>query len=264
MTSSIEGCVELVANGDFEVERSGWTFPSTGAGYTDEITYDGSGQAIRVGSLDGPNVADISIAEQLIDLPDDYERIVLDFRYYPIADPDPGPGDLQYVDIHNFFTEQFEDRVLSVKRNDRRWLQLQSDLSDLPGQRIRLRFAVNNDGVGGRSAMYIDNVSIRACGFTGDAAPKDPNATVTSWAQEESPTATSAGTSSADATADAQLTASAQSTSDASGSHPTSAGTGAAAWTNRLGMVAVLAGVLVVIALLVWGILYALRPNDPS
>ncbi len=271
--SSVKGCVELVANGDFEAESDGWTFPLTSAGYTDEVTFEDSEQAIRVGRLDGPNVADISIAEQLIDLPEDYERIVLEFRYYPIGDPDPGPGDLQYVDIHNFFTEQFEDRVLSVQRSDARWLQQQSDLSDLPGQRIRLRFAVNNDGVAGRSAMYIDNVSIRACGFTGDAATEDANATATSVAQEESTTAASAGTASADATANAKLTASAKSTSDASESQK-SAGTatataqdgqaGAADWTNRLGMIAVLTGVLVVIALLVWGILYALRPNDPG
>jgi hypothetical protein len=278
VTSSVEGCVELVANGDFESEDDGWAFPLSSAGYTTDITYEGE-RAIRVGQLDGSRNADISIAERLVDLPDDYERIVLEFRYYPIAEPDsePGPGDLQYVDIHNFYTEQFEDRVLSVQRSDGRWLQQQSDLSHLSGQRIRLRFAVNNDGIAGRSAMYVDSVSIRACGFMGDAATEGADIAPTSGGQEESTTTTSAVTATADAiasvTAAARLAASVDRTREASESLVVAETVTAtppvredprstAAWTSWLGTFAVLAGILVVIALLVWGILYALPPND--
>ena len=123
------GCVELVVNGDFEELGRGWTFPSGNVDYTDEITLAVADRRFESAVLDDPNVADISIAEQLVNLPDDYERIILEFRYYPLADPDPGPGDLQYVDIHNFYSEQFEERVLGVKRNDEQWLQEQSDLS---------------------------------------------------------------------------------------------------------------------------------------
>lgn len=267
--SSVAGCVELVINGDFETESDGWIFPLTSAGYTEDITYGDSKRAIRIGSLGSPDVADIGIAEQLIDLPKGYERIILEFRYYPITDPDPGPGDLQYVDIYNYYTEQFEDRVLSVQRSDKRWLQQQSDLSDLSGQRIRLRFAVNNDGVAGRSAMYIDNVSVKACGFTGDTAEVDANATATSEAQGGG----TGGTSSRNSTAVATLTTPDNGTSGMSGTQtggvtptatPSDNSGWMAGWINQLGAIAILAGILVVIALLVWGILYALRPNDPN
>ena len=239
------GCVEFVVNGDFEERGIGWTFPSGNADYTKEITYGDSGQAIRIGSLDDPNVADISIAEQLINLPDNYERIVLEFYYYPMADPDPGPGDLQYVDIHNYYTEQFEERILGVKRNDAQWLQQQSDISYLSGQRIRLRFAVNNDGVAGRSAMNVDGVSIKACGFIeNDAMGKGES---TSASTPLSPTAGDEMGSGTQVGDELDVTVTSDVTPDP--------------WWDQLGIGAVLGGILVLIALLVWAILYALRPN---
>ena len=43
------------------------------------------------------------------------------------------------------------------------WLAANYDLSLLKGQPIRVVFAVNNDGVAGSTAMYVDDVSIQAC-----------------------------------------------------------------------------------------------------
>jgi hypothetical protein len=249
------GCVEFVVNGDFEERGSGWTFPSGNADYTKEITYGNSGQAIRIGSLDDPNEADISIAEQLINLPDNYERIVLEFYYYPMADPDPGPGDLQYVDIHNYYTEQFEERILGVKRNDAQWLQQQSDISYLSGQRIRLRFAVNNDGVAGRSAMNVDGVSIKACGFIeNDAMGKPPGEAPGTNPDESASASTSLSPTAGDEMGSGTQVGDELDVTVTSDVTPDP-------WWDQLGIGAVLGGILVLIALLVWAILYALRPN---
>jgi hypothetical protein len=51
------------------------------------------------------------------------------------------------------------------------WLTADYDLTIQAGQEIRLVLAVNNDGVEGRSAMYVDNVSIMSCTFGDLLAP---------------------------------------------------------------------------------------------
>jgi hypothetical protein len=240
-----DGCLELVINGDFEKRGIGWTIPSgtQESGYTSEITYDSSRQAMRVGSLTGANIPSISSVVQLVDLPPSFDSYELTFQYYPVTDPDPGPGDLQYVDVYNQFTGQFEMRVLSVQENDRTWKPIAADLAYLAGEEIRLAFSVDNDGVSGRSTMYIDNVSLKACGPPegGFTAPV---------------TSPPSGGPSISATA-APLFRPDGETADAN----SSIGLVSLAW---LGPLATWLGVFVIIALLVWGIIYALRSNDTS
>lgn len=169
-TPTPSGCVELVQNGGFEISGVGWDIPAgdDGVGYTTSVTHKGSRQSMRIGAIDSANLATLHLVEQDVDLPADFDFIRLEFRYYPLYSADPGPGDLQYLDIYNADSEQFEVRVMSEQRNDREWLLGNADLSELAGEKIRLRFAVNNDGVAGRTAMYLDDVSILAC--TDDAS----------------------------------------------------------------------------------------------
>lgn len=165
-------CVELLTNGDFE-SGSGWNMsqgPATPS-YTSDITFNGSGQAMVLGILEGDNLASISAIDQVVELPEDAHSIILSFRYYPIFEPSPGPGDLQYVDIYNMQTGQFAGRALGTQANDRTWRTADYDLTMQAGQRVRLVIAVNNDGVEGRSAMIVDNISIRACNFAGLVNP---------------------------------------------------------------------------------------------
>ncbi len=160
-----EPCVELVRNGSFEEGDVYWNLIEGARPpvITDEVAFPYGGHSLRLGIVDGENVASISAADQLVELPDDAYSIVLSLRYYPIADGEPGPGDLQYIDIYNALTGQFAGRVLSGQRNDAVWLAANYDLSLLAGQPIRVVFAVNNDGVAGTSSMYVDDVSILAC-----------------------------------------------------------------------------------------------------
>ncbi len=126
---------------------------------------------MRLGILDGDNLASISAVDQVIVLPVEANSIILSFRYYPLYDADPGPSDLQYVDIYNVLTGQFAGRALGTQSNDRTWRTADYDLTMQAGQTIRLVLAANNDGVEGRSAMYVDNVSIMACNFADLIAP---------------------------------------------------------------------------------------------
>ncbi len=168
-------CVELINNGDFEADDIGWSLlPGPAApAYTMVQTFNGSGQSMRLGITEGANVASISAIDQEVALPAESASIVLSFRYYPLMESPPGPGDLQYVDIYDVTTTQFAARALGVQANDRTWLVADDDLTALAGQTIRLVLAVNNDGVEGRTAMYVDNVSLIACESTNIVTPGD-------------------------------------------------------------------------------------------
>jgi uncharacterized repeat protein (TIGR01451 family) len=185
-------CAEVLENGDFEVTDGGWTVLQGVAAplYTSELTFNGSGQAMRLGIIDGDNLASISAVDQVISLPGEANSIILSFRYYPLYEPEPGPGDLQYVDLYNVLTGQFAGRALGPQSNERSWLTVDYDLTMQAGQTIRLVLAVNNDGVEGRTAMYVDNVSIMACNFgdlvaPGDAPTRDPALSSSSLAERE-------------------------------------------------------------------------------
>jgi hypothetical protein len=164
--SAATECVELITNGDFE-SGSGWNMLQgpVAPAYTSDPTFNGSGQAMLLGILEGANMASISAIDQVVSLPVDANSIILSLRYYPMYEDSPGPGDLQYVDIYNTMTGQFAGRALGTQANDRAWRIADYDLTMQAGQEVRVVLAVNNDGVEGRSAMVVDNVSILACNF---------------------------------------------------------------------------------------------------
>jgi hypothetical protein len=62
--------------------------------------------------------------------------------------------------------------VLFRSANREQWLMGQYDLTPFAGQTVQLFFGVNNDGIDGRMAMVVDNVTVSACsaGATGAAA----------------------------------------------------------------------------------------------
>ena len=174
----VSECTELVNNGDFEVNNTGWTLldGTSPPSYTTELAFNRSRQSMRLGIVGGANVASISAIDQMIALPADATSIILSFRYFPLYEPVPGPGDLQYVDIYNVLSGQFAGRALGTQSDERTWLAEDYDLTMQAGQTIRLIIAVNNDGIEGRTAMYVDNVSIMACRFNDLVAPSSDRA----------------------------------------------------------------------------------------
>ncbi len=181
---ALEPCVELVNNGGFEATGVGWRIMpgERPAVFTGERTFNNSRQALRLGIVDLENVRSVSAADQAVELPAQVSDIFLEFRYFPMADGDPGPGDLQYVDLYDDATGQFIDRILGGQSDARSWLQVKYELTPLAGRAIRLLLAVNNDGVAGRTAMYVDDVSIRACNYEGEPAATPPPETPTTAA----------------------------------------------------------------------------------
>ena len=123
------------------------------------------------GSSISPTRSQTAPSIQDITLPPGAALITLSFWYYPQFDSAPGANALQYVNITNLFNSQFVAQVLGVQRNDRTWLFQQYDLTAQAGQQIRLTLGVRNDGVGGRLAMWADNVSIIVCSVAPPPSP---------------------------------------------------------------------------------------------
>ena len=161
------GCYEAVMNGGFEQVGATWVLTSSPRPPQYDATqiYEGA-LAMRMGIVDLPNAFSDSAVYQDITLPAGATLITLSFRYYPQFDSAPGANALQYVNITNLFNGQFVAQPLSAQRNDRTWLFQQYDLTAQAGQQIRLALGVRNDGVGGRLAMWADNVSIIVCSAT--------------------------------------------------------------------------------------------------
>ncbi len=236
------GCIELIENGDFETIDAGWEIksPDATSGYETEFGHSGSSQSMRVAAINVANEPSTDVVAQAVMLPEGAQTIRLELWYYPQQNSDDaGPGDLQYVDLYRYPSGQFEKRVLTEQRGDAEWLQLQSDLTEFAGQRIQLRLAVINDGVAGRSAMFVDDVSILACTDDGSI---DGGGDKEDWTEIPSVKRPITDKGTVDSTPTEPDT-----NTGILGFAPNALG--------RLGTLAVLFGVLVVIGLLAWALL---------
>jgi hypothetical protein len=163
------GCVNLVENGGFEVISPGWQIQASTRPpmYTNEATFNGSRQAMRVGNgMELSNVESISEVRYIpVLFPRDARSVILRFRYSPRYDAAPGE-DLQQADIFYHNSNALALSVLNVQENDNNWRLVEKDLTAYKGELISLRFRVRNDGALGRTLMYVDDVEVEYCGPT--------------------------------------------------------------------------------------------------
>lgn len=210
-------CEELLINPGFET-RTGWELVGVESPpqYTTDRAYRGD-WSMRLGIVGPTNVASISAAQQTIQIPTFASSLTLSMRYWPISGGNPG-NDLQYIDIYNGYNNQFIKRIWSdlasiaimdvdgdgdtdeVDAAAQEWLFVTRDLTDVKAltDKIRIFFAVTNDGGGGTTALYLDDVQLRACDTQPPATATrtpSPSATVTT-----SPSPTASGTATATST----------------------------------------------------------------
>ncbi|MDY6876690.1 MAG: M28 family peptidase [Chloroflexota bacterium] len=174
-------CVEGISNGGFESDGD-WEIPLTGypAGYTSAAAHSGN-RSMRVGIVEpADDVYSYSSARQAVTIPADAISATLRFWLYPMSEevlanpafPAHPPvstaqetvlsDDAQYVLILDE-SDQRIGTLIWQRRNDRAWTFHQFDLDDYAGQTIKLQFGVYNDGWGGATAMYVDDVSLEIC-----------------------------------------------------------------------------------------------------
>ncbi|MBI3957971.1 MAG: hypothetical protein HY328_04100 [Chloroflexi bacterium] len=179
------GCSELLVNGGFEVKDLAWqTFGTESPpAYTTSPVFSGE-QAMRLGIVEGANLAIINGVRQTAFLPNSASSLVLGFHYRPIHESLPG-DDLQYLDIYDANSGVRLYQLHAALNNNANWIFLQYDLTPLKGKSIRIDVGVRNDGSGGRTAMIIDDLSLLSC----DAGAV-PTATPTGLSMLATPTPT--------------------------------------------------------------------------
>lgn len=155
-------CVELLLSGAFNDGLANWhTTAGDPLGVTVSTdTYRSAPYAMKLGSLDVA-LSGLAAAQQLIAVPVCSVSVTLEVWIYTQSQPDAGT-DYQEIALLSasggLLFAPYRERA-----NDNRWVRLQFDVSAFAGSFVFLRFAVNNDGGGGRTAMYVDDVRLTAC-----------------------------------------------------------------------------------------------------
>jgi hypothetical protein len=179
LTTAAEGCVELVANGGFEIDAA-WELPATAyqARYSTAQARNGS-RSMQVGIVDAADDEySYSSAQQAVAIPagvgsaslrwwlytvSDEPAILTSLPVPPLAPQDVLADDAQYVKLYS------EGGALlatfwSGRRDDRAWTQWVSlNLAAYAGQIVRLYFGAFNDGDSVPTGMYVDEVTLVAC-----------------------------------------------------------------------------------------------------
>jgi photosystem II stability/assembly factor-like uncharacterized protein len=175
---------DIIVNGGFEAS-GGWTMLDTPrpAGYTDQVAYNGQRSA-RVGIVNDSNTYAYSSARQVVTIPPDATAAMLSLTLYPVSSesataaqsqvfrhgritetalayPFTGPvGDTQYVLIIDPDSAEILQVLYVGLSNVQRWERHTFDLLQYAGQTITIHLGVYNDGQGGWTGMYWDDVSL--------------------------------------------------------------------------------------------------------
>ncbi len=193
-------CGDGLGNGGFE-QNTDWTLPGTAypAVYSTAKAHSGD-RSLRAGILmSGENVYSYSAANQTISVPTavptDVETATLTLWWWPVTTEDeltqtvaaaavdqatlqaivdgvapaaPLAGDRQYVILTNENNKVITS-LLWARSNAQEWQQATFDLAPYLGRALRVHIGVYNDGVGGVTAMYADDVSAQFCKNAGEA-----------------------------------------------------------------------------------------------
>ena len=174
------GCVNLIANGGFESDAA-WQINNTvyPAGFVTFPVYSGA-RALRAGIVHPPhNVYSYSSAQQTITIPAGPAAVTLRYQLFatttgtrakltPPAIVPTSPLDRAQltddVQMVLLFDSAGQQHVLLFQRQwYSAWQQHTADLSAFRGQAVTLYFGVFNNGTGGVTGLYVDEVAVNYC-----------------------------------------------------------------------------------------------------
>jgi hypothetical protein len=183
-------CHELLSQGGFEMGLLGWEdlVPNQPIEYQPKyvtnVVFSGA-MAVRIGIEESLNFPLVNGISQAVYLPESANTIILSFHYIPIHDLGPD-NDLQFLDIIEPATGKQITRLWSQLDNQNSWDFVQFDLTFLRDRTVRLEFGVHNDGYGGNTALFLDEISLSACGseseFVYNSTDFSPSLTATTQA----------------------------------------------------------------------------------
>ena len=186
-------CADAVVNGSFETTDA-WELPITvkTAAYTTAAAHTGA-QSLRTGIFGTEaNKYSYSSGRQTISIPAATTSATLRVWLYPVseeaanlaksaevspevAENAAASSDAQYVlllDANNNVLQT----LLYMRSNGAQWSFYEFNLTKYAGKTIRIQVGTFNDGYGGRTGMYVDDVVLELCdsGTTPPAPPATP------------------------------------------------------------------------------------------
>ncbi len=177
-------CVALpLQNGGFEDGLAAWE-PGNNALPARRVTdpVHSEGWALRLGSqTQDPNRNSYSSARQVVGVPAGQQRIVLEFWTYTWAEADAGADRQEAVLLGP--NGAVIDKLWTTQTNERAWRVQSIELPGYVGPWLAVYFNVYNDGTGGRTALFLDDVRLWACGPTQGSWPSvtPPSGTALPW-----------------------------------------------------------------------------------
>lgn len=154
-------CQPILVNGGFETnDRWNLTTTKLSATYSTERVVTGN-RSLRLGiPPDEANIESNSAANQVLELPSPVSRITLRMQLWRGHMNDD--KDFQYMQVLPF--NNASNPIEEVWRsNMQQWEPYELDLTKLAGQTVRIHFEVKNNGTGGTTVMYVDDVTVEVC-----------------------------------------------------------------------------------------------------
>jgi photosystem II stability/assembly factor-like uncharacterized protein len=169
---------DIVIDGGFEA-GSGWELAGARpAGYSTRLAFGGE-HSLRVGIANAGNALAYSSARQVVTIPADATAATLRCSIYPVSGETTlatesqilaqgqetaglsAAGDAQYLLLLD--PNNDDATVATLFRslsNAQEWQPYTFDLLPYAGRSLKLHFGVYNNGAGGQTAMYVDDVSL--------------------------------------------------------------------------------------------------------
>lgn len=175
-------CQQLMVNSKFD-GTTGWQILDTAyhAGYS-QAEYHSPYRSIRTGITNlADNTSSYSDFRQMVTIPSSTKHVTLGMWVYPVSgefttlsqplEITPSgqsfaetalADDVQYVLILDQ-NQNWIDTLVWQRSSSKTWTNMSFDLSNYAGRQIILQWGTFNNGVGGVTAMYVDDVTLQAC-----------------------------------------------------------------------------------------------------
>ncbi len=180
ITPTPDPCQQLMVNSDFS-GNNGWVILDTAyhAGYSN-VEYHSAFRSMRTGIVNlADNVYSYSDFRQTVTIPANANNVTLGTWLYPISGESPlgflpEPARTQFfgnapmeMDVQYLLVldadQNWIDTLVWMRSNSKSWTYMQFDLSEYAGKTIILQWGSYNNGTGGVTSMYVDDVTLQAC-----------------------------------------------------------------------------------------------------
>ncbi|NJD60890.1 MAG: carboxypeptidase regulatory-like domain-containing protein [Anaerolineae bacterium] len=173
-------CQELIVNNNFD-SNNGWIILKTNypAAYSN-AQYHSPFRSMRTGITNSAdNTYSYSDFRQVVSIPSNANHVTLNMWVYPQSSGttlgslpmpertqffglEPMADDSQYLLVLDQ-NQYWIDTLLWMRSNSQVWTNNIMDLKEFAGRTIMLQWGTYNNGTGGISSMFVDDVSLQAC-----------------------------------------------------------------------------------------------------